>query len=140
MLGPGGDMPVKINILEGGIGIEFISSGIVTGKEIIEANKKIYNREHLERLKYKIIDRSDCTDYKVTTEEIEIIANQDIKASKINNNITILLITQTDLQYGMTRMWQVLSEETGFESIIFKDRPSANEYINEKFNKPSSSK
>ena len=30
-------MPVKINILHDGMGIEFISSGLVTGKEIIEA-------------------------------------------------------------------------------------------------------
>ncbi|MEW6674293.1 MAG: hypothetical protein AB1427_21575, partial [Thermodesulfobacteriota bacterium] len=129
----GGGMPVKINMIDGGMGIEFISSGVVTGKEIIEANKKIYTREYLERLKYKIIDRSECTEYQVTTKEMRIIADQDIEASKINKHITILLISPTVLQYGMTRMWQVLSEETGFESIIFKDRPSANEYINKKF-------
>ena len=122
-------MPVQINILQDGIGIEFLSSGIITGKEIIEANKKIYTREYLLRLKYKIIDRSTCTDYRVTPEEMSVIANQDIEASKINRNITIVLVSPTDLQYGMTRMWQVLSEDTGFKSEIFKDRESANEYI-----------
>jgi len=66
-------MPIQINYIQDGIGIEFISSGIVTGKEIIEANKKIYNREILLNLKYKIIDRSTCTEYRVTPEEIKII-------------------------------------------------------------------
>jgi hypothetical protein len=130
-------MPVQINILQDGIGIEFISFGVVTGQEIIEANKKIYNRENLLRLKYKIIDRTNCTDYRVTPEEIRIIAAQDIEASKINKNILILLVSPTPLQYGMTRMWQVHIESTGFQSEIFKDIESAKEYINKKFNKPN---
>lgn len=128
-------MPIQINILQNGIGIEFCSLGIVTGKEIIEANKKIYTREYLLPLKYKIIDRSKCTDYRVTAEEMKVIANQDLEASKINRNITIVLVSQNDLQYGMTRMWQMLTEDTGFQSEIFGDRESANEYINERFNK-----
>lgn len=129
-------MPVQINNLQDGIGIEFISSGVVTGKEIIEANRKIYTRENLLRLKYKIIDRSTCTDYRVTPEEIRLIADQDIEASKINKNIVIVLVSSTPLQYGMTRMWQVHAEDIGFQSKIFKDRESADEYINELFNKP----
>lgn len=122
-------MPVQINFLDNGIGIEFISSGVVTGEEIIEANKKVYNDKNLIRLKYKIIDRTNCTDYRVSTEEMEIIAEQDRIASKINRNITILLVSPTDLQYGMTRMWQAYTGTTGFTSEIFKDRASADEYL-----------
>jgi len=129
-------MPVKINILQDGMGIEFISSGIVTGNEIIEANKKVYTQERLLQLRYKIIDRSTCTEYRVSTDEIKIIANQDIEASKINKNITILLVSSTSLQYGMTRMWQVLSEDTRFKSVIFRDRQSINVYIKDKFGEP----
>jgi len=129
-------MPVKINILDNGAGIEFISSGVVTGKDIIEANRKIYTPEILSRLKYKIIDRTTCTEYLVTSDEMRIIANQDIQASKINGNITIVLVTPTKLQYGMTRMWQVLIEETGFKTEIFDNRESADNYINNRFNIP----
>jgi len=128
-------MPVKINFLENGAGIEFISSGTVTGKEIIEANDKIYTPENLSRLKYKIIDRTTCTEYLVTNEEMKTIAKQDIQASKINNNITILLVSPTKLQYGMTRMWQVFSDESGFKSEIFENRESADAYIENTLNK-----
>jgi len=128
-------MPVKINILHNGTGIEFISSGTVTGKEIIEANKKIYTPEYLSRLKYKIIDRTTCTEYRVTIEEMLIIADQDIEASKINKKITIILVSPTQLQFGMTRMWQALSAETGFKSEIFKNRESADDYMNKTFKK-----
>lgn len=126
-------MPVKINFLENGTGVEFIASGIVTGKEIIEANKRIYTPEHLAGLKYKIIDRTTCTDYLVTTEEIQDIADLDIQAAKVNNGVTVILVSPTPLQYGMTRMWQILTDETRWKSKIFKNRKDADEYINKTF-------
>ena len=130
-------MPVKINIIEDGIGIEFILTGRITGNEIIEANNKIYTKECLRRLKYKLIDRSDCTDYNITPEELKFIANQDIHASQINSNVTVIIISKTELQYGMSRMWQVFSGETGFKSELFKDRESADIFINKSFLKPN---
>jgi len=39
-------MPIQINYLDKGTGIEIIASGIVTGEEIINANKEIYNEEN----------------------------------------------------------------------------------------------
>lgn len=44
-------MPVKVNILDGGRGIEFISSGIVTGEEVIATNNEVYTRDNLEKLR-----------------------------------------------------------------------------------------
>ena len=128
-------MPVEIIFLDNGAGIEFKASGTVTGEEIIEANNKVTTYEVLSRLKYKIADRTACTEYLVNVEEIKTIAHQEIQASKINKNITIVLVSRTDLQFGMTRMWQALSSETGFKSEIFKDRQSADKYINETFKK-----
>jgi|GEM_PF-6325078 len=54
-------MPVQSNFLEEGIGVEFITSGVLTGEEIIAANQELYTRENLLRLRYKVIDRTSCT-------------------------------------------------------------------------------
>jgi hypothetical protein len=128
------DMPIKINFIDNGVGIEFISSGIVTGKEIIEANKKVYTRENLSKLKYKIVDRTTCSNYSVTTEEIKIIANQDNEAAKINPNVLIALISTTPLQYGMSRMWEAYTDDIGFQVGIFIDRDSADNWLRTKLN------
>jgi hypothetical protein len=125
-------MPVQINFIEGGLGIEFISSGIVTGSEIIQSNEKIYTREILSRLKYKIIDRTNCTEYNVTTKDIQLIASQDRKASQINPNIIIAIISTTPLQHGMSRMWEAYVDETGFQMELFKDRGSADKWLRKK--------
>ena len=79
-------MPYQINYLQNGIGIELLVSGVITGKEVIEANKIIYSKENLQRLRYKLVDRTNCAETKVTSEEMENIAMQTIEAAKINKD------------------------------------------------------
>ena len=49
-------MPIQINYLDNGTGIEIIASGIVTCEEIIKANKEIYNEWNIYKQQYQIID------------------------------------------------------------------------------------
>ena len=129
-------MPLNANFLQGGMGVEYVSSGTLTGGEIIEANEKLYTRENLQKLRYKIIDRTACEEYRVTPDEIKIIADQDKTAAQINRKIIIVLVCTTPLQHGMTRMWQAYAEETGFETEIFSTRASADEWLCDRLHLP----
>ena len=130
-------MTIDIRYLQDGMGVEFNISGAVTGTEVIEANKKIYNRDNLLCLKYKIVDRTDCTEYLVKPEEIQIIADQEKEAAKVNPNFIIALISTSALQYAMSRMWQLYLEvnESGFKTAVFKDRQSADKWVKEQLGK-----
>ncbi len=123
-------MTIQVNYLENGIGIEIIASGIVTGEEVIEAHKEIYNEENFKKQKYKIVDRTDCTKYQVYPEDIEKIAEMDDEASRINPNLIIAVISTTSLQHGMTRMWQAYMKNNVFITKNFPDRISADNWIN----------
>ena len=123
-------MTIQVNYLENGIGIEIIASGIVTGEEVIEAHKEIYNEENFKKQKYKIVDRTDCTKYQVYSEDIEKIAEMDDEASRINPNLIIAVISTTSLQHGMTRMWQAYMKHNVFIAKNFPDRISADNWIN----------
>ena len=123
-------MTIQVNYLENGIGIEIIASGIVTGEEVIEAHKEIYNEENFKKRKYKIVDRTDCTKYQVYFEDIEKIAEMDDEASRINPNLMIAVISTTPLQYGMTRMWQACMKNNVFITKNFPNRTSADNWIN----------
>ena len=122
-------MAVQINYLDNGIGIEIIASGIVTGEEIIKAQEEVYNEENLQKQKYQIIDRTHCTEYQVSSEDIERISDIDNRASEVNSYIIIAVVSSTPLQYGMTRMWQAYIKEDRFVTKIFVDRKSADEWI-----------
>jgi hypothetical protein len=122
-------MPIQVNYLDNGIGIEIIASGIVTGAEIIDAHEEIYNEENLKRQKYQIVDRTCCTQYQVYAEEIEVIAELDNRASEENPDIIIAVVSPTSLQFGMTRMWQAYLKENRLNTKIFPTREKADTWI-----------
>lgn len=124
-------MAIRMNTMDEGSGIEIIASGVVTGEEIIAAHRTIYSEENLKRQKYQLIDRTQCDEYVVTPGEIKIIAEIDKAASVVNPDITIVIVSPTELQFGMSRMWQAYVEEKIFRTRIFRDRKSADEWIRE---------
>jgi hypothetical protein len=130
-------VPIDINYLQDGIGVEFNVWGTITGTEVIEANKTIYRHKDLLNFKYKIVDRTNCTEYLVKPEEIQIIADQEKEAAKINPNFIIALVSASTLQYAMSRMWKLYVDvsESGFRTAVFKDRKSAEEWIKEQLDK-----
>lgn len=128
-------MAIKINYIDDGIGIEIIASGRVTGDEIIEAHREIYNDDNLYRQKYQLIDRTECTDYDVSTEQVQKIAAIDNLASKSNPNIVIAIISPSDLQFGMSRVWQVHVQESNFPTQVFRDRVAAEKWLKDQLRK-----
>jgi hypothetical protein len=123
---------ITINYLENGAGIEVVASGTVTGSEIIEAHREIYNAANIRRQRYQLIDRSECKEYLVSYAEVQKIAEIDKKASKTNPNIIIAIVAPEDLQFGMSRVWEAHVEETTFVTEIFRDRESAEHWLKEK--------
>ena len=63
---------------------------------------------------------------------MKIIAEQDIAATKINPNIIVALISSSDLQYGMSRVYHALVGDNGFLTEVFRDRKTAEEWIEKK--------
>ena len=122
-------MPIELKYVNGAAGVEFVCQGRVTGAEIIEANKSVYRHEAFVKLKYQLIDRTNCTDYQVSNAEIEQIARQDMGAAKINPNMIVVFVATTDLQYGLTRMYQAHVGNLGFETELFRDRSRAIQWL-----------
>lgn len=129
-------MPIKINYLNNGAGVEFLFSGVVTGAEIIGANKKIYSTtEKILKQKYQIIDRTQCTEYCINAEEIKIIAEQDKAAAKHNPNIMMVFVATNAQQFGASRMWQEYVGESSFLTKIFRNRKSADKWLKQQLKK-----
>lgn len=128
-------MPTQIKYIDGGIGVEYISSGVVTGADIIAANRAVYENENFRKQKYQLVDRTNCTEFNVSYEEMRIIALQDKAAAGVNPNIIIALVAITDMQYGMSRVYETYVGDGGFSTAIFRDRKSAEEWIANQLNK-----
>ena len=128
-------MPIKIEYLDNGIGFIFIGEGVITGDDIINSNKIIFSsKERMRKYKYGLIDYSNITQFNVSNPEIEIIASQDKKASKYIPDGVLAVTAKKDLEFGLTRMWEMIVENSGvqWETMVFRLRQDAEAWIKEK--------
>ncbi len=124
-------MSILINILENGEGVEILIFGAVHGREIIQARKDIYHAKHImTRFKYHIINKSQCTEYNVTANDIASIAELDIQASMNNPGFIMAIIESEYLHFNLTEAWLAYVEEHISKIKSFKNRRTALEWIN----------
>ncbi len=122
-------MPVNIEYTEDGSGVILHAVGKVVGSEVIRHKLEMLQGDRLPRMKYWIIDRSQCTDYHLSAEEVQQIAQLDAQSAAINPRIITALISETELQFGMSRMYESLVEKAGLRTGVFRDHASAETWI-----------
>ncbi|HPD55708.1 MAG TPA: hypothetical protein P5294_00225 [Smithellaceae bacterium] len=125
-------MPIELKYLDEGRGVEYFVTGVLTGDDIIKANRLLYSSSLSASLKYKIIDRTQCTDYHVRADDVRLIAEQEKEAAINNPHLIIALIAPTKVQFAMSRMFKSYLEAaaSGYKTEIFNNRKSAQEWVN----------
>jgi hypothetical protein len=127
-------MPIDIKVLHDGVGILYLCHGTVTGKDFIEANKRILTfSEHLKQVRYGLIDETAIDDIHMSESEMVMIAAQDKKiASLVPPGAIVAVIAKSDFAFGLARMWESFIEHTGWETMTFRTRWKAESWIKEK--------
>jgi len=107
-------------------------SGIVTDHDIIScAKERTESPDTLKEFKYFLSDFTDVNEFNVSSNAIKTIAHLTVQASKANKNLIIVVIVPTDLEYGMSRMWAVYSDESNLKLHMARTKEEALEYLNE---------
>ena len=122
-------MPVRIHYREDGIGLELTASGVLTGHEVFEMNKELYSGELLKRQRYQLVDCLDVGEFLVTPGQARKLAEQDLAAAKMNPDMVIAVIADNDLGFGMSRMWESFVDRGTLRTRVFRDRESAEEWL-----------
>ena len=113
-------MPIRIFYHENG-GILAKGEGIVTGREIEETNDQLYEtKEKIEKILYQIIDYTGVEKFSVSNAEIDILASQDRKAYEINPSMLIAIVSEQDLIFGFSRMWEAKVYDPSFQTKVFR--------------------
>ena len=131
-------MAIEIQYTQDNIGVIFCAVGRVTGEEVITHQKRIYAREDFVDLRYWIVDRSRCTEYEVSSDAVRQIADMDNEAAKKNPHLLMALVSESDLQFGVSRMYEALIDRNGFKTMSFRDRASAEVWIKNELSKTKS--
>lgn len=132
-------MPIKLKLLDNGIGLGFIVKGNISGKELIEAARNVYKSHELFKKNiYGIIDYTSVEKFDVSASDVEKIAELSKEASKIAPYRLIAVVANDDLSFGYSRMWEFLSSEINWERRVFRLKSEAEEWLKkrtiEKFN------
>ena len=127
-------MPIKISDLDGGLGNLILGSGVIDDKEYLKAF-----REHLmqdaakfRRYRYSLGDWTQVTQVNVTNDAIHQIADLCKKVSSVNPDAVVAVAAKSDVVFGLSRMSQLLMDETGWEHKVFRNREDAEEWIKAK--------
>ena len=124
-------MAVNFNFIDDDRGVEILASGIVYGHEVITANQEIANSRQLATLEFHIIDKSKCTEYNVSADDMFEISKYDQVFTAANPNIVMAIIESKSLRYSLSILWQCIVKKQNLNNKSFVDRASALEWINQ---------
>jgi hypothetical protein len=91
--------------LEDSAGVIIRYPSRITGREIIEVLSNLTADPGFERVSYFVGDRTDVTDMLVSAEEVREIAELNRKARERNPKHFVVLISPTNLSFGLSRMY-----------------------------------
>jgi hypothetical protein len=127
-------MSIETTDLDGGIGVLFVGQGILTNQEYVDIYERHLrqDKEKFSKYRYSLSDFTEVSDTDVTNESIQFIAGLCIAASRINPYPIVALVANISLAYGLSRMFEALSFETGWEVMVFRSKEEAMKWIKER--------
>jgi hypothetical protein len=122
-------MPIACIHLEGN-GILLKAHGVLTAHDVREANAQIYSSpEAIRKISYQISDYTGVTEIRMSSSEVEALAQEDSRAAAIHPNMLLAVVADKDIVFGLLRMWHI-SVETEAQNIhVFRTLPEAEAWI-----------
>jgi len=123
-------MPIEFHSVQNGMGRIWLCRGILTGRELIANNERILDSKSCEGVRWLLIDETETT-MDISTEEIRAIRRQDDRLAAVLPELVTAVVVPYDVGFGMTRMWEILTERPGWSTRAFRTRPEAEAWLRE---------
>jgi len=123
-------MPIINTNTDQGFGVITTLSGDVSGDELISAQKERYSStKKILLLKYILADFTDTNKLDLSSSHVLQCSNLSMCASKENPNICIAAVMNSDLGYGLSRMWQAYTDDIPWNAKVFRTRDEAEDWL-----------
>lgn len=119
-------MPYTTSYVDDGKGVHKTGSGLITSSEIYaSALEAGLNEARARKLKYGLIDFSDTTDIKVTSEDMHLIVEMNRKLAALTPGAFVAIVAPSPLPYAMARLWLTIADDLPWKANIFRTRADA---------------
>ena len=122
-------MGFNLKYIDDGKGIEAIATSKVSKSDFINACNETFNQENINNHLYQIVDLSQCDSFELSSSDINELTLLAINASKQNSCIIIAFIAPNDLVFGMSRMYESYSYESGFKIKVFREKEAGESWV-----------
>ena len=126
-------MPFKVtyNVETSGILIE--AFGVVNDNEAISTLQEVLDHPAFPSIKYLISDRTNCTQYDLSSKTAEKASKLADRALSINKHFLWAIVSPKDLEFGISRMFQSYADEN-LRTFVVRTRADADELIKKELN------
>ena len=127
-------MPIEMKDLDNGLGVIVTGHRIVTENEYLDSYIKHLSQDRDKFLKYRysLNDWAAVTEVEVSSNAIVQIAELCKHSANINPDIVVAHVATKDITFGLSRMWEFLSDETKWDIMVFRNRKDAEAWIRQK--------
>ncbi len=124
-------MPISLDYVNSNEGVILRYSGVTTGRQMLKSYRDIYNNQEYPQLKYIISDRTNSDSYDVEPHHISRLAQMTKDIFPVNPDVCYAIVSKKALEFGMARMYQLLTEEFGFKVVHFEEMAEAQNWVAE---------
>ncbi len=113
-----------------GLGIVLRCEGEVCGDDIIAAKEKVATSQNVGRWMFGVLDQSRVTAANYTTTDVHRAAVRDHHLAKLTRpGFLVAVIAASDFQFGVFRMWQLLTDDVPWRTCVFRDCQLAQNWL-----------
>ena len=127
-------MPVEINDCDGGLGNYILVRGVASAEEYVDAFKRHLEQdeEKFKKYLYSLCDYTGIRQFDISNPMVQQLADMSVRAMKINPDVIVAIVADQDLYFGLSRMFEALVFDKGWETYVFRSKEEALDWIREK--------
>jgi len=127
-------MPIDIEGRQNGVGVIYNCRGAVTVDDFFQAGLSfLAYPEEIQNWRYSIIDLTAVDSMDISSGDIRAVVEQNKRIAAVAvPGVVLAVASPRDLGYGLSRMWEALMEEVGWETITLRSREEAERWIQER--------
>lgn len=123
-------MTIEIKYFDGGKGVLWRASGTLTGADLLSANKEMFSRDIVaEPYHYGLFDSTAVADLNISAETMRTNAMEDASEARQMPKFVYAIYANSDVIFGLARMWEALLGESGWVTHTFRKRSDAVEWL-----------
>lgn len=108
-------------------------SGSITYQEMLAHNDDVASALRSKEIHIRVMDLRALTAAEIDSDQLEDLAQNNLKVILANPVEAMLVLAPGDLQYGLCRMWEAFARLEDHDLRIFRSAEALNGYLMEKF-------